>query len=171
MKNIEAAFEQLEFDDDGNVRALLTRQVEWVPVENGPPFREVPGTEKEWPAELVLLAMGWLGPEDTVPEALSLERDRRSNVKADEGKYATSTPGVFAAGDVRRGIEVVDFACGISHLAKGENPDQSGADMVCFETPSGGAVFAAGSMCWTLSLPIDEGVSAVTRNVLMRYLS
>ncbi|MFP6643093.1 MAG: glutamate synthase subunit beta [Candidatus Latescibacterota bacterium] len=97
-------------DDDGNVRALLTRQVEWVPVENGPPFREVPGTEKEWPAELVLLAMGWLGPEDTVPEALSLERDRRSNVKAEEGKYATSTPGVFAAGDVRRGMSLVVWA-------------------------------------------------------------
>ncbi len=97
-------------DDDGNVRALLTRQVEWVPVENGPPFREVPGTEKEWPAELVLLAMGWLGPEDTVPEALSLERDRRSNVKAEEGKYATSTLGVFAAGDVRRGMSLVVWA-------------------------------------------------------------
>ena len=97
-------------DDHGNVRALLTRQVEWVPVENGPPFREVPGTEKEWPAELVLLAMGWLGPEDTVPEALSLERDRRSNVKAEEGKYATSTPGVFAAGDVRRGMSLVVWA-------------------------------------------------------------
>ena len=59
---------------------------------------------------------------------------------------------------------------GVCHLAKGENPDQSGADMVCFETPSGGAVFAAGSMCWTLSLPIDDGVSAVTRNVLRTFL-
>ena len=60
---------------------------------------------------------------------------------------------------------------GICQLAKGENPEQSGAEMACFETPSGGAVFAAGSMCWTLALPIDAGVSAVTRNVLERYLS
>lgn len=97
-------------DEAGNVRALLTREVEWVQVDNGPPFREVPGTEKEWPAELVLLAMGWLGPQDTVPEALGLERDQRSNVKAELGKYVTSIPGVFAAGDVRRGMSLVVWA-------------------------------------------------------------
>ena len=58
----------------------------------------------------------------------------------------------------------------ICHLAKGENPDNSGADMVVYETPSGGAVFAAGSLCWTLSIAVDDGVSAVTANVLRRFL-
>jgi hypothetical protein len=58
----------------------------------------------------------------------------------------------------------------IAHLAKGTNPDGHGADMTLFETPSGGAVFAAGSLCWVMSLPIDEGVSAVTRNVLNQFL-
>jgi hypothetical protein len=58
----------------------------------------------------------------------------------------------------------------IRHLAKGENPGDSGADMTAYETPSGGAVFAAGSLCWTLSIPIDDGVSAITANVLRRFL-
>ncbi len=97
-------------DGNGNVRGLVTQEVEWVKSEGGPPFREVPGTEKEWPAELVLLSMGWLGPQDTIPEALGLERDQRSNVKAEAGKYMTSIPGVFAAGDVRRGMSLVVWA-------------------------------------------------------------
>lgn len=58
----------------------------------------------------------------------------------------------------------------IQHLAKGENSEQSGADMTIYETPSGGAVFAASSLCWTLSIPIDDGVSAITANVLRRFL-
>ena len=58
----------------------------------------------------------------------------------------------------------------IRHLAKGENPDDSGGDMTVYETPSGGAVFAAGSFCWTLSIPIDDGISAITANVLRRFL-
>ena len=58
----------------------------------------------------------------------------------------------------------------VRHLAKGENPEETGADLVCFETPGGGAVFATGSLCWTLSLPVDEGTSKVTANVLERLL-
>ncbi len=57
----------------------------------------------------------------------------------------------------------------IVHLAKGTNPDDAGADMTIYDTPSGGSVFAAGSLCWTLSLPIDDGTSAITRNVLSRF--
>ena len=58
----------------------------------------------------------------------------------------------------------------IVHLAKGTNPDNSGADLTMYETKSGGCVFSVGSMCWTLSLPIDDGTSTVTRNVLRRFL-
>ena len=57
------------------------------------------------------------------------------------------------------------------HLAKGMNPGDSGADMVLYDTPSGGAVFSAGSMNWTMSLPVDEGVSRITANVLRRFLT
>jgi hypothetical protein len=58
----------------------------------------------------------------------------------------------------------------IVQLAHGDNPENTGADLTIYDTPSGGSVFAAGSFCWTLSLPIDDGVSAVTRNVLQRFL-
>ncbi len=59
---------------------------------------------------------------------------------------------------------------GLQHLAKGDNPGGSGADMVLYQTASGGAVFSAGSLCWTLSIPVDDGVSKVTANVLRRFL-
>jgi hypothetical protein len=55
-------------------------------------------------------------------------------------------------------------------LAKGTNPDNQGAELVVFETASGGAVFSTGSLCWILSLVVDESVSAITRNVFMRFL-
>ncbi len=60
---------------------------------------------------------------------------------------------------------------GIQQLAKGINPDETGADLTIYETSSGGAVFSAGSLCWTLSIAVDDGVSAVTANVLRRFLS
>lgn len=98
-------------DDGGNVKELHTVRVEWVPGDNGRPFpKPVEGSEKVYPADLVLLAMGFLGPEDTVLEQLDVERDERSNAKADYGKYSTSVDGVFAAGDMRRGQSLVVWA-------------------------------------------------------------
>ncbi|MFA6108052.1 MAG: glutamate synthase subunit beta [Candidatus Latescibacterota bacterium] len=97
-------------DGNGRVRELHTMAVEWGKGEDGRPFRELPGTERVWPADLVLLSMGWLGPEDTLLEQLGVERDRRSNARAEHGKYATSVPGVFAAGDARRGASLVVWA-------------------------------------------------------------
>jgi glutamate synthase (NADPH/NADH) small chain len=98
-------------DEQGRVRELHTVEVEWV-TENSsrPTMREVPGTEKVWPAQLVLLAMGFLGPEDAVIEQLGVERDERSNAKAEFGEFATSVPGVFAAGDMRRGQSLIVWA-------------------------------------------------------------
>ena len=98
-------------DEDGNVKELHTVNIEWDKDENG---RFVPkpieGTEKVWPAELVLLAMGFRGPEDAVLEQLSVERDARSNAQAEHGKFATNVSGVFAAGDMRRGQSLVVWA-------------------------------------------------------------
>ena len=62
------------------------------------------------PCRLVLLAMGFLGPEQALLDALGVERDPRSNVRADYERYATSLPGVFAAGDCRRGQSLVVWA-------------------------------------------------------------
>jgi len=72
--------------------------------------REIPGTEQTHPAQLVLLAMGFLGPDDALLESLKVVRDERSNVKADYGKFTTSLPGVFTAGDARRGQSLVVWA-------------------------------------------------------------
>lgn len=98
-------------DEHGHVKELHTVDIEWVKDETGRfQLREIPDTERVWPAQLVLLALGFLGPEDTVVEQLGLARDPRSNVQADEGKYHTSVEGVFAAGDMRRGQSLVVWA-------------------------------------------------------------
>jgi NADPH-dependent glutamate synthase beta subunit-like oxidoreductase len=73
-------------------------------------FEELPGTEKEWPADLIVLAMGFRHPEHTVTRSLGLELDGRSNARASTSNYRTSTQGVFAAGDCRRGQSLVVWA-------------------------------------------------------------
>jgi len=98
-------------DSKGSVKEFHTYQVEWAKNEQGAFIpRRVPGTEKILQAELVLLAMGFLGPEDTVLAELGVERDQRSNAKAAYGQFATNVPGVFAAGDCRRGQSLVVWA-------------------------------------------------------------
>jgi glutamate synthase (NADPH/NADH) small chain len=98
-------------DEEGNLKELHTVGMEWKTDANGRfgPV-EVPGTEQVWPAQLVLLAMGFLGPESTVLDQLGVEKDERSNAKAEYGKYATNVKGVFAAGDMRRGQSLVVWA-------------------------------------------------------------
>jgi glutamate synthase (NADPH) small chain len=73
-----------------------------------PPFAPIPGTDESRPAELVLLAMGFVGPEPALTDALAVERDERGNIAAPA--YATNVPGVFAAGDARRGQSLVVWA-------------------------------------------------------------
>ncbi|MBM3838290.1 MAG: glutamate synthase subunit beta [Verrucomicrobia bacterium] len=98
-------------DEDGRVKEVLTVEIKWEKNDKGQFVpKEVPGTEKTRPAQLVLLAMGFLGPEQPLLEQLGVERDPRTNIKADYGKYATSIPGVFAAGDCRRGQSLVVWA-------------------------------------------------------------
>ena len=98
-------------DDEGHVKELHTVNIEWGKDDNG---RFVPkpieGTEKVWPADLVLLAMGFRGPEDAAIDQLGVERDERSNAKAEHDKFNTSVDGVFAAGDMRRGQSLVVWA-------------------------------------------------------------
>lgn len=72
--------------------------------------REVPDSARVFPAQLVLLAMGFLGPEHQLLDQLGVEKDNRSNAKAEHGAFATSLPGVFAAGDMRRGQSLVVWA-------------------------------------------------------------
>ena len=102
---------QFEGDENGQVKAVHTVEVEWTKNEKGQFIpKPIPGTEKVRPAQLVLLAMGFLGPEEPLIKALNLEQDGRGNVKADYGQYETSLKGVFAAGDCRRGQSLVVWA-------------------------------------------------------------
>jgi len=87
-------------DDDGNLLGINTVEVD----KN---FQEIPGTTQFWEADLILLSMGFLGPEHYVSEGLGLELDQRSNYKAEYEDFQTSHPKVFAAGDCRRGQSLV----------------------------------------------------------------
>ncbi len=98
-------------DKDGNLTGLVTAEVEWIKTPGQrPQLKEVEGTEKEWKCELTLLALGFTGSEMTIAEQLGLEADGRTNIKATEADYKTNVPGVFAAGDQRRGQSLIVWA-------------------------------------------------------------
>jgi len=98
-------------DEAGQVKEAHLVQIQWERNDKGQfAPKEVPGTEQARPAQLVLLAMGFLGPEQPLLDALGVQRDPRSNIKADYGNYATSIKGVFAAGDCRRGQSLIVWA-------------------------------------------------------------
>jgi glutamate synthase (NADPH/NADH) small chain len=98
-------------DAAGQLKELVTVQVKWERNDKGQfvPV-EVPGTEQVRPAQLALLAMGFLGPEQPLLKDLGVECDPRSNVRAEHGRFTTNLKGVFAAGDCRRGQSLVVWA-------------------------------------------------------------
>ena len=107
------SIQTLEFvgDAEGRLTGVKTVSVDWEKVtEGGPPFTPIPGTEKVWPADLCLLALGFSGPEHTVSEQLGIELDIRTNYKAEHNQYTTNVDGVFAAGDCRRGQSLIVWA-------------------------------------------------------------
>jgi glutamate synthase (NADPH/NADH) small chain len=98
-------------DKAGNLTGLEIHDVEWAKDSQGRFVpTEKPGSTRVIPAQLVLLAMGFLGPESDIVKQFALETDARSNVKAEAGTYSTNLPGVFAAGDMRRGQSLVVWA-------------------------------------------------------------
>lgn len=98
-------------DEAGQIKEIVTVEVRWEKNERGQlvPVEQA-GTERTQPAQLVLLAMGFTGPDTVLPQDLGIELDDRRNVKAEYGNYATNVPGVFAAGDCRRGQSLVVWA-------------------------------------------------------------
>jgi glutamate synthase (NADPH/NADH) small chain len=101
---------KFEGNEAGEVKAIHVHNIEWA--EEGGRFipKKVEGSERVIPADLVLLAMGFLGPENSIIEELGLEQDARSNVKAEYGQFQTSVDKVFAAGDMRRGQSLIVWA-------------------------------------------------------------
>jgi glutamate synthase (NADPH) small chain len=106
----EFAISTKEFvGEKGKVTALKTVHIE---LKDGK-FVEIPGTEKTYPADMVLLAMGFTNPVAPVLDAFGIDKDPRGNAKASTefiGGYATNVPRVFAAGDMRRGQSLVVWA-------------------------------------------------------------
>ncbi len=98
-------------DESGKLTGLKTVNVEWkmIPGQR-PQLIEIEGTEKTWPCDLALLALGFTGPENTLANQLGLKLDERSNYKADYGKYQTNIPNIFTAGDMRRGQSLIVWA-------------------------------------------------------------
>ncbi|MEX0802079.1 MAG: FAD-dependent oxidoreductase, partial [Candidatus Binatia bacterium] len=98
-------------DEKSHVKELHVYDVEWARTEQGAFIpKRVPGTDKILQADLVLLAMGFLGPEEAALTQLGVELDPRSNAKAEYGQFSTNVPGVFAAGDCRRGQSLIVWA-------------------------------------------------------------
>jgi len=98
-------------DTNGNLVGLVTVEVEWI-FKKGerPQLKELPNTEKKWKCDLALLALGFTGPEKTLIKQFGLETDFRSNIKATVNNYKTNVPGVFTAGDMRRGQSLIVWA-------------------------------------------------------------
>jgi glutamate synthase (NADPH/NADH) small chain len=98
-------------DGQGNLEGIITIEVEWRRGENGrfgP--QEIPATERVWPAQMALLAMGFLGPEKAgLLDQLGVGIDERGNVAVDQDMMS-NVPGVFAAGDMARGQSLVVWA-------------------------------------------------------------
>jgi len=132
-------------DELGRVRALQV--VEVLPADQG--FAEVEGSEREIPAQLVLLAMGFLYPEQPLLDQLGVEKDPRGNVKAVR-PYTTSVPGVFAAGDARRGQSLIVWAI---------NEGRQCARMVDRYLAGLGNGSAVGGQALNGALPEDAGLA------------
>jgi glutamate synthase (NADPH/NADH) small chain len=110
-RNFSIMTTKFEGDADGNLVAMHTIDVEWVDNGQGGKMpKGIEGTERRVEVDLVLLAMGFLGPEDPVADQLGVDRDARSNYKAEHEIYTTNVEGVFSCGDARRGQSLVVWA-------------------------------------------------------------
>ncbi|MEY2835921.1 MAG: hypothetical protein RLZZ557_1583, partial [Bacteroidota bacterium] len=99
-------------NDQGELTGLRTVELEWKSVDGRPSkFIEVPGSEQEIPCDLVLLAMGFVSPQQKgMLEELDIELDERGNVKASEKEFKTNIAKIFSCGDMRRGQSLVVWA-------------------------------------------------------------
>ena len=100
-------------DEHGNLKGLETVRIEWgEPDQTGrPTMNEIPGSEQVWDTQMVLLAMGFMGPmTQALVSELGLALDLRGNIKTDDSTKMTNVKGVFAAGDARRGQSLVVWA-------------------------------------------------------------
>ncbi|WWC59652.1 uncharacterized protein I303_102211 [Kwoniella dejecticola CBS 10117] len=103
----EISSKKFTLDDNGQLTGIDTVKVEWTQQNGQWKMEEVAGSEKHYPAQLIFLALGFLGPQTDALAALGVEQDPRTNVKTPASSYSTTVPGVFAAGDCRRGQSLI----------------------------------------------------------------
>jgi len=106
-RNYDILTKEFIGDDRGHVTGLRTVNVRWDNKDGSLSFEEIEGSEQVWETDLVLLSMGFLGPESYLLEGQGLTLDERGNYQAEHEKFETSLPAVFAAGDCRRGQSLV----------------------------------------------------------------
>jgi len=106
-RNYDILTKEFIGDDRGHVTGLRTVNVRWGNKDGSLSFEEIEGSEQVWETDLVLLSMGFLGPESYLLEGQGLTLDERGNYQAEHEKFETSLPAVFAAGDCRRGQSLV----------------------------------------------------------------
>ena len=120
-RNYLVSTKEIGGDENGEVKEVHTVEIIWVQDTSGKLVpQEVPGSDKVWKADLVLLAMGFLGPEDTILDELKLKKDAMSNVKAEYEVFETNVEKVFTAGDMRRGQSLIVWAFQEGKLAARE---------------------------------------------------
>ena len=97
-------------DEDGNLKAIQIASVKWSYKDGKFSMSEIKGTEKEIEADLIFLSMGFLGPETYLSDKLGSKYDERTNYESEHGEYNSNIPGLFVAGDCRRGQSLVVWA-------------------------------------------------------------
>jgi glutamate synthase (NADPH/NADH) small chain len=116
----QTTVKKLTANAEGRIKSLVTIALKPEQKDGRTIMTEIPETEKTLPCDLLLIAAGFLGPEDYVPEAFGLARDGRGNVQTQPDKYRTGRDKVFAAGDMRRGQSLVVWAIAEGRLAARE---------------------------------------------------
>lgn len=119
-RNYDILSKEFIGDDKGRVTGIKTVDIRWVNRDGKLVFEEIEGSERTWKADLVLLSMGFVGPETYALQGQAFALDERGNYQADYGRFETSQPGVFAAGDCRRGQSLVVWGINEGRLAARE---------------------------------------------------
>ncbi len=110
-RNWAIATKEFIGNEQDELVALKTVEVEWISIKGErPQLKEIPGTEKEWPCDMAILALGFTGAEATIPEQLSLAMNERNSISTNPNDYQTSLKNVFVAGDARRGQSLIVWA-------------------------------------------------------------
>ncbi|XP_022089869.1 putative glutamate synthase [NADPH] isoform X1 [Acanthaster planci] len=155
-RNFDILSEEFLDDGKGRVAGIRTIKVEWKREPTGRfAMEKIPGTEKTFQADLVFLAMGFLGPENSIINQLALDQDPRANIETSAGKYRTSLPRVYAAGDCHRGQSLVVHAI---------NEGRQAAREIDLDLMGHTSLAGPGGVVFTPGVKVDKTKMAAIKN-------